>query len=131
MNVPSPSEWIVHAHSDLEVARLALTSSKVLLEDVCFHAQQCVEKALKGLLLSRGTPIVKTHDIRVLVTLLDDLSIVLPEKLTDIDRLTSFATIARYPGFWETTTRSEAEYFIQQADQTLKWVEELLRDQND
>ena len=44
----SPSDWLRHACSDLELARVARTP-KILLEGLCFHAQQAAEKALKAL----------------------------------------------------------------------------------
>jgi HEPN domain-containing protein len=40
-----PGDWLRHAWSDLELARTR-RNSKILLEDLCFHAQQATEKAL-------------------------------------------------------------------------------------
>ena len=40
----SPQEWLDHAISDLALARLGLEANEVLPEQVCFHAQQAVEK---------------------------------------------------------------------------------------
>ena len=65
-------------------------------DTVCFHAQQCVEKYIKALLVFRATPFPKTHDIQVLRALL-------PAKLRPklhqaiADRLTDYATVFRYP----------------------------------
>lgn len=53
----SPRAWLERAHSDLALARAALTMPDVLLEDACFHAQQCAEKALKALLMEKGSSI--------------------------------------------------------------------------
>ena len=47
----SPREWIEHARSDLALARLGRDAQDVLPAQVCFHAQQAVEKALKAVLL--------------------------------------------------------------------------------
>ena len=38
------------ARSDLHLGKAAVRTPGVLAEDACFHAQQCVEKALKALL---------------------------------------------------------------------------------
>jgi len=48
-----PAQWITHAESDLRLGRLGADDSAVLREQVCFHAQQAAEKALKAVLLSR------------------------------------------------------------------------------
>ena len=47
----SPGAWLERARSDLALARIALTAPDVLLEDACYHTQQCAEKALKALLV--------------------------------------------------------------------------------
>ncbi|HJT34386.1 MAG TPA: HEPN domain-containing protein [Pirellulales bacterium] len=66
------------------------------MDTVCFHAQQCVEKYLKAVLVLHATPFPKTHDLSVLVALL-------PTKFRpQLDRkdqklLTDYATVRRYP----------------------------------
>src|SRR5262249_32940607 len=65
-------------------------------DTVCFHAQQCVEKYIKALLVFRGTPFGKTHDIH-------EVRILLPPKLRPkMDKktekqLTDYAAAIRYP----------------------------------
>ena len=44
-------EWLIHAYSDLNLARLGRESRDVLPQQICFHAQQVVEKAFKAVLL--------------------------------------------------------------------------------
>ena len=41
-----PQAWLQRARSDLAIAHVVLDTPDVLLEDVCFHTQQCAEKAL-------------------------------------------------------------------------------------
>lgn len=40
--------WLLFAHQDLRMAQMAMEEG--LYNQVCFHAQQCAEKAIKGLL---------------------------------------------------------------------------------
>ena len=94
-------EWLAKADNDLKTATHTLTLGKERPTDtVCFHAQQCVEKYLKALLVYRGTTFPKTHEIPVLRSLL-------PPKLRPKmerkfqDRLTQYATAQRYPGAGE------------------------------
>jgi HEPN domain-containing protein len=76
-----PGDWLRHARSDLELARTP-RNSKILLEDLCFHAQQAAEKALKAVLIFRSIPFLRTHNIRILMDLLpEDLN--LPEEAND------------------------------------------------
>lgn len=46
-----PNEWLSHAKSDLRLAYLAAGDEFVRREQVCFHAQQAAEKAIKAVLL--------------------------------------------------------------------------------
>ena len=62
--------WMEHARSDLQLGRVALRTKGVLPEDACFHAQQCTEKALKGLLTYLSIPFPHTHALEVLLDLL-------------------------------------------------------------
>jgi hypothetical protein len=59
----SPKEWLAHAESDLNLARLAKDRDNVLPEQVCFHAQQAAEKALKAVLLHHKIEFPFIHDI--------------------------------------------------------------------
>jgi HEPN domain-containing protein len=91
-------EWVVKAEHDLTNAAHTLTLGKDCPTDtVCFHAQQCVEKYIKALLVFRGTTFPKTHEITVIRSLLP------PKLRPKLDRktqevLTDYATAQRYPG---------------------------------
>jgi len=65
-------ERLAFAAEDLAVARLA--QGEGIANQVCFHAQQCVEKCLKALLVRSGQLVPRTHRIT-------DLWVLLPEEL--------------------------------------------------
>jgi len=48
----SPSDWLRRARSDLALAKAPLPSG-ALYEDLCFHAQQAAEKAIKAVYRTR------------------------------------------------------------------------------
>lgn len=41
-----PDRWLIFAREDLVVAKIVLDEG--IYHQACFHAQQCVEKALSG-----------------------------------------------------------------------------------
>lgn len=90
-------EWIVKADHDLTAAAQILKLGKdTPVDTVCFHAQQGVEKYLKATLVYRSLPFPHTHDIRLLLGLVPPrLRPTLEEDMQD--RLTKYATVARYP----------------------------------
>lgn len=55
--------WLEKAAQDLRAGDVDLAASPPLVEDAAFHAQQAVEKALKGFLAAHDRPIRKTHDL--------------------------------------------------------------------
>jgi HEPN domain-containing protein len=130
MKDPLPAElpqmWIRHAKSDLRMAEIALVSPEILFEDACFHAQQCVEKALKGLLSHLNISFPRTHVIEVLLDLLSASGIEIPTDIDEAFTLTQYAVETRYPGAWESIDREEAKRALLISADVLKWVEEKL-----
>ncbi|MEO1068074.1 MAG: HEPN domain-containing protein [Cyanobacteria bacterium J06638_6] len=49
-----PEAWLAKAEADLQAAELLLNAANPLLDIVCYHAQQCAEKYLKGYLVARS-----------------------------------------------------------------------------
>ncbi|MBI4430288.1 MAG: HEPN domain-containing protein [Candidatus Omnitrophica bacterium] len=97
------------AEEDFRNAEHTLTlKENCPLNTVCFHAQQCVEKYLKALLVSKGIDFPKTHNIAELVALLPT-DIRIPLSAEEQEQLTDYATFTRYTGDWEPATRLEAE----------------------
>ncbi len=119
----SPDAWLERARSDLALARAALRLPDVLLEDACFHTQQCAEKALKALLLQRGIPFPRTHVVETLLDLLEASGVTVPADVDEALVLTQYAVETRYPGAWEPVTQEEARVALEVASRVLAWVE--------
>ncbi len=102
-------ESIIKAKNDLKNASHTLKMSKGCPTDtVCFHAQQCVEKYLKALLVFRGVHFPRTHDIEQLVSPLPE-SIWLRLSIAERRRLTAYTAVTRYPGRYELISLDEAQ----------------------
>lgn len=64
MSEPSDYQvWVVRAEEDYTLCRSALRRKVPLLYGATFHAQQCVEKYLKALLVAHGHVFPRTHDV--------------------------------------------------------------------
>lgn len=85
--------WLTFAREDLRVAELALADG--LFNQVCFHAQQCVEKAIKAYLERQGQTPPRTHRMADLLRLLP--ANILSELHQDILLLDRFYIPTRYP----------------------------------
>lgn len=101
-------EWIQKAENDLTNATHSLKLGKDCPTDtVAFHAQQCVEKYLKALLVFHRTEFPKVHDIEKLVRILH-AGMLSDWALKEQRLLTIYATLTRYPGSYEPITLAEA-----------------------
>ncbi|HEX4964991.1 MAG TPA: HEPN domain-containing protein [Thermoanaerobaculia bacterium] len=104
-------EWLAKADNDLTTAAHTLKLGKSCPTDtVCFHAQQCVEKYLKAILVLEGIDFPKTHDLE---TLLARIPLGLRPELSSEEQagLTEYATVARYPG-WEELSLAAARHAV-------------------
>ena len=118
--------WIEKAESDLTNAVHTLGMGEWCpVDTVCFHAQQCAEKYLKALLVSTGIDFPKMHDIGELIALV-------PRKINvglsaeEQRRLTTYATVTRYPGDYEPISLADARRAIALARRVRREVRRLL-----
>ena len=96
-----------------------------MLEGLCFHAQQAVEKALKALLISRNIPFPRTHNIGTLVDLVSD-TVSVPKQVEEASVLTDYAVITRYPTDTEAVEMDEYKQAVDLARTVLDWVRLIL-----
>ena len=102
-------QWLHKAEHDLLNIRNNLAAENVPTDTVCFHAQQAIEKLLKGLLIANGRHITKSHD---LVKLMMDVGDLAPELFLFEDQLeevSEYGVAVRYPDDFSEPTREEAE----------------------
>ncbi len=121
----SPEEWLIHAQSDLKLARLGLNQD-VLPEQICFHAQQAVEKAIKSVLLFHKVDFPFTHDLQDLLEIFEIAGIPIPSELSDISVLTPYAVETRYPGYWGEISEDDVSEAVSFAEKAINWAEEVI-----
>jgi len=90
-----PQAWLARAKGNLNLAEKGGRLKGVLLEDLCFNAQQAAEKALKAVCLAQGKDIPKTHSLIHLMDILEACGIEIPDKVRDADILTQYAVQSR------------------------------------
>lgn len=108
-------QWVQKAENDLKNAAHTLKlGADGPMDTVCFHAQQCVEKYLKALLVLHGIEFARVHHLS---DLLNRLPTRLRPDLTpeEQEQLTDYAVSARYPGDYERIPLVEARHAVQVA----------------
>lgn len=100
--------WVQKAEADFRAAHLLIDAENGLpFDPVCFHAQQCVEKYLKALLVRYQVIFSKTHDLPKLQGLCQQVYPDLDFDEADLSWLTEHGIDTRYPG--KIATRADAE----------------------
>jgi HEPN domain-containing protein len=97
-----------------------------LFEGLCFHAQQAAEKALKAVLIAKGVPPPKTHNIRTLLDFLPQ-DVIVPQEVEDAASITDYAVISRYPGDFESIDEKEYKETVRLAEAVVLWAERIIR----
>jgi len=120
----SPEEWLRYARGDLDLAIRGRLPG-ILLEPLCFHAQQAAEKALKAVLLFSGQQIPRIHSIERLIDVVpseikQDSDFTIPAILSE------YASGARYPWPGEPVTDAEYEQAVRLAQSIVEWAEKVI-----
>ena len=121
----SPVDWLTRAKGDLALARGPLPAG-AFYADLCFHAQQAAEKAIKAVYVRFAWPFRYTHDLEELLSGLKDRGLEIPAEVKDSETLTSYAWESRYPGFGEPVTEEEHRTALQQAETVVLWAQRIL-----
>ena len=115
--------WISRAKSSHELSK-AHISNIIRYEDLCYQAQQAVEKAFKGLLIYFGAEPEFTHNIGTLLKGLKKHTEI-DDDIMDAISLTDYAVQTRYPGEYGEITKDEYEKSIKIAKDCIDWVESV------
>ena len=102
-----PAFWLRQAEGDLVIARARLAG--LLPEHRLFHAQQAVEKALKGVLVARNLPYPRTHNIDILLGQLRAGGVGIPEAAEFARIFTRYQAVSRYPEIGPLPVRTLSE----------------------
>jgi len=114
-------EWINRARSDLAIAQSVIEGA--YLEDLCYHAQQCAEKAFKAVLLHRTGAFPYVHDLAELAHRVQQSGLEVSDVVRKAVALTEYAVEGRYPGFDEPVTVEQWKDGIEKAKAVLHWAE--------
>ncbi|MDA3850814.1 MAG: HEPN domain-containing protein [Spirochaetaceae bacterium] len=120
------AEWIHYADNDFLAAKILKDSYQPPYEIIAFHCQQAAEKYLKALYVNSNQPIMRTHDLGVLLEILLPLYPELKSLLEICDRLTPFGVVTRYPGSSMTVGESHMGFLMNAVEKMRGYILFLL-----
>jgi HEPN domain-containing protein len=80
------------------------------------------------LLVNRQIPFRRTHALEILIDLLKDRDVPIPDEIDQSFSLTQYAVETRYPGEWEPVTYDEASSALVIAERVFRWAEVQIND---
>ena len=116
----SAADWLRFAQADLAFAQAPLPE-RALYSQLCFFAQQAVEKSLKAVLVKGVVDFPFTHDLQALVNLIPQ-EIPRDPVLDAATRLGVYAVATRYPGRPEPVSEDEYREAARLADAVFRWA---------
>ena len=116
-------QWLEKASNDLRTAETMLSVNPPVTDTSCYHAQQCVEKALKACLTWAGKHVERTHNLPRLIELCDTDFPGISQWVDAAVELTDYATETRYPDDWREIPVSEASVAVQHAKEVFTWIQ--------
>jgi len=105
-------EWVAKAEGDFQAASELGTSRRSNHDAICFHAQQCIEKLMKAVLLQHAIAPPHTHDLLKLDNLVRSAQSDWKCERRDLRFLTRGSVAFRYPGESATSAHSAAALSI-------------------
>lgn len=121
-------QWLDMAEMDYGVAKhLFENYHPKPFEIICYHCQQAAEKAIKAVIVSKGTQggLPKLHDLSFLLNQIKKF-VEIEEKYYDYaDALTPYGVSIRYPNelFLEERHAKEALHYT---DEILTWIKTII-----
>ena len=97
-DIESARTFLAAAHRDAQALAHMLDEQAFSLEIFGFHAQQAIEKGLKGWLCLRDIEPPQSHNLRHLLVLLESSGVSI-DHLWEMVTLTAFAVQFRYEAF--------------------------------
>jgi HEPN domain-containing protein len=121
-------QFLKLADDDLRLSELIIGDSEPVYWAAAFHAQQCAEKSLKGLLTFHDIRAGKTHDISNLLKLSLSVHPSLEKLKERASTLTAYAVDSRYPVPHTDISKKEATEAIETARMIYEFVLNSLPD---
>ena len=120
-------EWFAKGDHDLRTAETILRLEEPMPDIICFHAQQCAEKYLKGFLSLHGIEVRRTHDLVELITECSKIDLDFLESKDVCEMLTDYAIEPRYPDISYEYSVEEAEEAYSSAARIRQFVRDKVR----
>jgi HEPN domain-containing protein len=114
--------YLQKAERDLRTAVRMSEEGPEYADVVCFHAEQCAEKSLKAYILALGEDPPRTHDLLILLSVLDRPNTRGHPLEEFCLALTDYAVAPRYPGWEDLAGKVDLKGVLESAKSVLDFI---------
>jgi len=122
-------KWIERAKYDLVTAQAMLVTKRYLY--VAFMCQQSLEKILKAIIIEKGEPALRTHNLVRLAEKAEVYQLMANKDQDFLADLTPFAIESRYGDYKrklsEIINRKVAEKYFEKSEEIFEWLRKRIR----
>ncbi len=105
-------KWLALAKLDLNAAILLSEKKDEFNKVIIYHCQQSIEKYLKAYQINFGLEIKKTHNLKLLISILEEFHNGIKKFEEQASYLSNLASYARYPDEFEDWNDEDSEKSI-------------------
>jgi HEPN domain-containing protein len=117
------NEWVRFAQMDFDAAKnMSVLHKPKPLEIICYHCQQSAEKILKAYAIAQGEPLIKTHDINLILKQCVKYDQQFDDYAKTCIKLTDYAVAARYPAGEDSVTEDDMNAALKDATEILEFT---------
>ncbi|MBM3326132.1 MAG: HEPN domain-containing protein [Calditrichaeota bacterium] len=124
--ITNVQEWLDCVEEDRRTTKSLLKYEPTAMRNICFHAQQMAEKALKAFLCANERHIEKVHDLTRLITLCAEVDPEFTSLRVITDELTPYAVVTRYPSDYRSISLDEAKQAVVKTERIYDFVKTKL-----
>lgn len=117
-------ELLKIAQDDFESVEVLAGTKKGRRENICFLAQQVVEKSIKAALCHLEIPVPLSHNLELLIDKIPSEKH--PPAATRLALLSEFATVRRYEEGKYELSQDDVNAVVETAKSTLEWAAQII-----
>ncbi len=124
------NEWMKKGEADLAIAKLTALHLPELSDSVCYLAHQATEKFLKACLIYFDIPAPRSHNLLLLVDLINSKNFLEERYLNHCTFLNEYASELRYPFARYKPDSGKSALFVIYPEEIMLYVQSVIQKNN-
>lgn len=119
-------KWLASAKLDLAAALKLSEGTDAFNKVIIYHCQQSIEKYLKAYHIVFGLEIKKTHNLKLLISILEEYDKGISRFSDQASYISNLANNVRYPDEFEDWKSEDSEKSLELANEIAKYIHDKI-----